>query len=115
MDYLSLPGGTSREDLGDTINLTKERKEGNGMRYRIDFRYWHVGSGFSHVETMDAFDLPDGIKPTISDYIDNSDIEWNQFADYCDAIRIEMVREEDDEPIDIVWWDEDGMTESDAH
>lgn len=32
MDYLSLPGGTSREDLGDTINLTKERKEGNGMR-----------------------------------------------------------------------------------
>lgn len=28
MDYLSLPGGTSREDLGDTINLTKERKEG---------------------------------------------------------------------------------------
>ena len=115
MDYLSLPGGTSREDLGDTINLTKERKEGNGMRYRVDFRYWHVGSGFSHVETMDAFDLPDGIEPTISDYIENSDLEWNQFSNYCDAVRIEMVRGEDNEPIDIVWWDEDGMTESDAH
>ena len=83
------------------------------MRYRIDFRYWHVGSGFSHVETMDAFDL-DGIEPTISDYIENSDLEWNQFSNYCDAIRIEMVRGEDDEPIDIVWWDEDGMTESDV-
>lgn len=50
----------------------------------------------------------------IPDYIENSDLEWNQFCNYCDAIRIEMWRGEDDEPIDIVWWDEDGMTESDA-
>lgn len=84
------------------------------MRYRIDFRYWNSGSGFSHVETMDAFELPDGIEPTISDYIENSDLEWNQFSNYCDAIRIEMVREEDDKPIEVVWWDEDGMTESDT-
>ncbi len=84
------------------------------MRYRVDFRYWNNGRGFSHVETMDTFDLPEGIEPTISDYIENSDLEWNQFSNYCDAIHIEIMREEDDEAIAIAWWDEDGMTESDV-
>lgn len=84
------------------------------MKYTIEFAYWHFGSGYSHTEIFDSFDGNGDHCPTIGEYLDCSDLEWNQFADYCDAIRIEMVREEDDEPIDIVWWDEDGMTESDV-
>ena len=47
------------------------------MRYRIDFYYWHYGNGYSHTETFDTFDAEN---PIIEDYINNSDLEWNQFA-----------------------------------
>ena len=74
------------------------------MRYRIDFSYWHYGSGYSHTETFDAFDEEN---PTIEDYINNSDLEWNQFADYCDMIMISMY--DDGKLISRAYWDEDGI------
>ena len=74
------------------------------MRYRIDFSYWHCGSGYSHTETFDAFNAEN---PTIEDYINNSDLEWNQFADYCDMIMISLY--DDGKLISRAYWDEDGI------
>ena len=72
------------------------------MRYRVDFSYWHYGSGYSHTETFDVFNVED---PTIEDYINNSDLEWNQFADYCDMIMISLY--DDRNLISRAYWDED--------
>lgn len=74
------------------------------MRYRVDFSYWHYGSGYSHTETFDAFNAED---PTIEDYINNSDLEWNQFADYCDMIMISLY--DQGKLIGRAYWDEDGI------
>ena len=80
------------------------------MRYRIDFSYWHYGSGYSHTETFDTFgyyNTVPGTAPEITDYINNSDLEWNQFADYCDMIMISMYK--DGKLISRAYWDEDGI------
>lgn len=77
------------------------------MRYRIDFSYWHYGSGYSHTETFDVFGVNDGTTPTIEDYIENSDLEWSQFADYCDMIMISLY--DDENLISRAYWDEDGI------
>lgn len=80
------------------------------MRYRIDFSYWHYGSGYSHTETFDIFNYYNtvqGTTPEIADYINNTDLEWNQFADYCDMIMISLY--DDGKLISRAYWDEDGI------
>ena len=74
------------------------------MRYRIDFSYWHYNSGYSHTETFDSFMAED---PSINDYIDSSDLEWNQFSDFCDMIMISLY--DDESLISRAYWDEDGI------
>lgn len=80
-------------------------------KYRVDFFYWHEGSGISHGETFDSFDLVEGNDPTIADYIDNSDLEWNQFEDSCDVLIIELWK--NNLLIERVMWDEDGIENDD--
>ena len=77
------------------------------MRYRINFSYWHYGSGYSHTETFDVFDVNDGTTPTIEDYIEYSDLEWSQFADFCDMIMISLY--DDKNLISRAYWDGDGI------
>ena len=80
------------------------------MRYRIDFSYWHYNSGYSHTETFDAFNYYNtvpGTTPEIADYINNSDLEWIQFADFCDTIMISLY--DDKNLISRAYWDEDGI------
>lgn len=74
------------------------------MRYRVDFSYWHYGSGYSHTETFDVFNAED---PTIEDYINNSDLEWNQFSDFCDMVMISLY--DHGKLIGRAYWDEDGI------
>lgn len=80
-------------------------------RYVVEFYYWHEGSGISHSEIFDSFDLVEGNEPTVADYIDNSDLEWNQFEDSCDLLIIELWK--NDFLIERVMWDEDGIENDD--
>ena len=77
------------------------------MKYTIEFAYWHFGSGYSHTEIFDSFDGNGDHYPTIGEYLDCSDLEWNQFADYCDMIMITMWK--DGEIVSRAYWDGDGI------
>lgn len=80
------------------------------MRYRIDFSYWHYESGYSNTETFETFNYYNtepGTTPEIAEYINDTDLKWNQFADYCDMIMISLY--EDGKLISRAYWDEDGI------
>ena len=76
-------------------------------KYTSAFIYWHEGSGYSHSETFDSFEMADGNESTVADYIDNSDLEWKQFSDYCDVVAIELRR--NGKLIERAFWDETGL------
>ena len=73
--------------------------------YTVEFSYWHYGSGYSHTEIFDSFKADSD--PSIEDYIDCSDLEWDQFADYCDMVMITMWK--DGEIVARAYWDDDGI------
>lgn len=75
--------------------------------YTVEFSYWHYESGYSHTEIFDSFKGDNDCDPNIEDYIDCSDLEWNQFADYCDMIMITIWK--DGEIVSRAYWDEDGI------
>lgn len=75
--------------------------------YTVEFSYWHCGSGYSHTEIFDSFKADSDHDPSIEDYIDCSDLEWSQFADYCDMVMITIWKE--NEIVARAYWDEDGI------